>query len=914
MGAIQKRKQAAVAALADDIENLDPAGIEYVGHCLIQVIEGVSLIHRGLNRDGKPVGYTVDTFSADRTLVGEYSTESGYFEPPFTKICNDCQHTKRQAPQVQQLYLISNQACRNTDWSEVRDAAFNALGGGVKFEIYDRDRLASDIYDQVIIKNNLVEYFADFLPSLWKAWTENAISHAVPDLPPDYVDDEERTRALNEALRTNQIVAINGISGSGKSYSATAYAQINQAAFRNVIWVSGKDIEGLQSLQAVTVARLGVSINLSSHLCTAACLLLVDDWKGDAATLKGLLPSKLHEETQVLVTCISKPSSDVFSIELPPLSRESADKLLRVESGICPSEEQANEICKRVGFHPLTLAIIRDTIRELGIQWQTIINDLSNIPNYEGPNQETIIQRILLNHSAGIANDLRALRWLNAPSFDAELALSLLGPSGVSKLIRRSLLKKSAGGMCHIHDLVFACLRHFNAGEISESEVEARFKGFLIGSWETGSYHFHRTLQIHSDKIECWVDLANPTPSAESYFFQLSERISKPIPFLEKLRKSPLASFDNNREARLSVIESIEQRYWNESDEGEKKLILSEGIDNFNEAISKTAQPLTKSDLFHHRGKLRFWNGDRDAAISDFEEVLGSDSKAFHAHLQLARIKESKREAGCAVHVATILDAFADDQEDVAITIVLGAFSELSKKPYQQIRDQYLGAQRDLLGEAIKLAAAEGFSQPYRALGQIGRLVSYHYPQRVIEMAEIVTFPPAADAKQSECFDIAELIKNIGKAHSEAGSQTSVCETWFEQALAYYERTPSPTEYHLTMKADCLIRLELFQDALDVLNGCRSAGNSAHWWHRRALALFGLDKNDDALASICEALSTNTDDRYLSAFLQIKARIEGRLGNPNAVDTLSRAVTECSNDKFRAALQAELESLRVTFP
>lgn len=914
MGVIQKRKQSAVADLADDIENLDAAGIEYVGHCLVQVIEGESLIHRGLNRDGKPVGYTVDTFSADRTLVGEYSTESGYFESPFTKLCSDCLHAISQASQLRMIYLISNQACRNTDWAKVRDAAFNALGDGVKFEIYDRDRLAVEIYERAIEENNLVEYFGDFLPSLFKAWTENAISHAAPDLPSDYLDDQARTAALNDALCISKIVAISGISGSGKSYEATAYAKNNYAAFRNVFWISGKDIEGLQSLQAVTVARLGMSINLSSHLCTAACLLVVDDWKGDAALLKRLLPPKLHNESKVLITCISKPSGDVLSIELPPLSRESANKLLRVESGISPSEEQANTICTRVGFHPLTLAIIRDTVRELGLQWQTIINDLSNIPNYEGPNQETILQRILLNHSAEIANDLRALRWLNSVSFDLEMALTVFGPNGILKLIRRSLLKKSAGGMCHIHDLVFACLQHFSAGDISDSEVEAKFKSYLIASCETGSYHFHRTLQIHSDKIERWVDLGKPTPSAEAYFFQLSERISKPIDFLEKLRNWPLISLDDNREARLSVTESIEHRYWNESDESVKKLILSEGIHNYNEAISKTAQPLTKSDLFHHRGKLFFWIGDWDAAISDFEEVLRSDSKAFHAHLQLARIKESKRDAGCTVHVTTILDAFANDQEDVAITIVLAAFSELSKKPYQQIRDQYLASQRDLLGEAIRLAAAEGFSQPYRALGQIGRLVSYHYPQRVIEMSEIVTFPPAANAKQSECFDIAELIKHIGKAYSESGSQALVYETWFEQAVAYYERTPSPNEYHLTMKADCLIRLERFPEALDVLNGCKSASNSTHWWHRRAQALSGLNKYTDALASINEALSANTNDRFLSVFLQVKARIEESIGNRNAVDTLFRAVTECGDNKFRAALQSELESLRIKFP
>lgn len=51
-----------------------------------------------------------------------------------------------------------------------------------------------------------------------------------------------------------------------------------------------------------------------------------------------------------------------------------------------------------------------------------------------------------------------------------------------------------------------------------------------------------------------------------------------------------------------------------------------------------------------------------------------------------------------------------------------------------------------------------------------------------------------------------------------------------------------------------------------------------------------------------------------SILAQYRATSQTERETLSAEDTLSRAVTECSDDKFRAALQAELESLRIKFP
>jgi len=913
MGNRQKLRQAAVNQIEQDLMNIGSADLEFVGHSMIKLLEDRDLIHRGLNRDAKPVGYTVDTFSDDRMIVGEYSTEADYFEEPYGKITRDSKHAKDHAPKCKKVYLISSQGVGNSDWKEIESVAKKVLPAGADAVIYDGRRLSEAIYDQVIQKNNLVEYFADFLPSLLKVWTENAISHAVPETPFDYVADAARTKAITELLAKHPVVAVHGISGTGKSYAAIDYSSKHEGSFRNIMWVSGRELEGIGNLAAVKIARMGVDINLASKLSASACLLVVDDWRGDAADVSKLLPSTVHPGTRVLVTCIDKPSGAMVSLELPTFSKPAAEKILHLGLNEKPSDQQSAEICRRVGYHPLTLAIIRDAVREGGVSWEVIINDLPNIPNYEDANHETILQRILLNHSVGASDELKTLRLLGAVVLDAKLALSVLGVAGLPKLLRRSLLRKDARGICRMHDLVHTCLRHFDGGNISENEVAARLKQFFAANWETGSYHFHRSLQIHAATIQSWVNLEAPEPSLESYLFLLAESISKPTQLLEALRGRAIEAFPNQREACLSIVEAIEMRYQNEMVEAEKERILDEGINNITTGVAKATDPRLTTDLLHHRGKLFLWRKKADEAVKDFSAVLARDPQYFQSHLQMARLKAQTQDPSCSEHVESILSAFAAEQESVSITLALAAFTELEKRANQNLREKWLVADPSRFSEAISLAVAEGFSQPYRTLGRLSRYIFYPHPQVLLTLAELVSFPPPAAAKDRECFEIAECMKSVGKACLDERGDDWGHKQWCERALEFYQKTANPNEFQSTMQAECLIRLKRFDEALSCLDSIANVSNQAHWWHRRAQALLGLGKEEDALVAINRTLGANQDERYLSAFLQVKAQIEAALGLATAVTTLEEAVSKVNNEKFKAALEAELTDLRKRF-
>lgn len=891
--------------------------MEYICDRLVEILEDESMIHRGLNTEGKPVGYTIDSFSADRTVIAEYSTEAGYFEDPFEKPIRDCHHALAQAPNCKKVYLFSNRLCPPSVWQAVVPAVRQALGQhSVREYIYDSCRIAEDLYDRVIRENNLVEFFLDHLPSLGKVWAEHLVSHATPTLTRDYVRDSDRAAIVAEAIAKHPRVAIHGISGTGKTLAMVEYAAASIKLYSNIIWIGGDDLAAAANAKVVRVQRLGVEFNLEFQLKSAPCLLVIDDWRLDASLLASKLPNDLHPETKIALTCIQSPGKSFEEIagftalQLPPLALSSAHAILSHRLLTQPTEEQSATIIERTGAHPLCLAVIRDTVAEYNFSWSQITDDLDKLPELEGRGHQTILQRILLNHCEGIEAELCMLRWMNYRSIDVTVAMEILRTPGFAKVIKRSIVQVDSRGMCRMHDLMFECIRHYGGDNLSDESARQRLVAFFEKNWEQDSFHFRRALQMHADFIAASVDQDAPKPGLFEYLLLLAESLPASEGFIDKLRQYPISTVSRNRAAVLSIIEAIERAGRDASPERRQKL-ADKGIENISGGITLATESRIRSDLFHHRGKLYRGRKEFEKALEDFAKALQETPDAHHVHLQIARMKAKRREDS-AGHIHKILSVFADDTLAVSMTTALAAFSELANDANASIRDEWLKERLSVLAAAISLATVEGFSQPYRTLGQLSRFLWYEKPESLISMAQTVTFPEAKDSQKWERFEIAECLKNVGKAHAEVNDSAAE-RSWIERSLEYYE--DDNNEYHQVMKAEALIRLGRSEDALAALDACGQVSNGPLWWYRRSQALLIDNRPQEALKAAEVAINNDKlNARYASAYLQAKARAEAALNSPTSLATLKEAVAKADGTKFRIALEAEFQRVSRRFP
>ena len=64
-------KQIIVNKLIDEIENLSATNLELIGNIFLENITGKIFQHHGTNRNGRPVGHTVDSLSTDSVYIAD---------------------------------------------------------------------------------------------------------------------------------------------------------------------------------------------------------------------------------------------------------------------------------------------------------------------------------------------------------------------------------------------------------------------------------------------------------------------------------------------------------------------------------------------------------------------------------------------------------------------------------------------------------------------------------------------------------------------------------------------------------------------------------------------------------------------------------------------------------------------------
>lgn len=95
-----------VERLVQEIERLNNVEFERLGYILADILSGKRLHHRGLTPNGQPRGYTVDSYSDDGSIVGEYSIDKDYFSN-LKKPEKDIRHVLNEFPQVKNIYLLA---------------------------------------------------------------------------------------------------------------------------------------------------------------------------------------------------------------------------------------------------------------------------------------------------------------------------------------------------------------------------------------------------------------------------------------------------------------------------------------------------------------------------------------------------------------------------------------------------------------------------------------------------------------------------------------------------------------------------------------------------------------------------------------------------------------------------------------
>jgi len=917
-------RKTAIKKIIPNLESLNASEFEHVCHKLVCIIENQQLIHRGLNTEGKPVGYTVDTFNSHRDIVAEYGTESGYFDEPFSKISSDTKHACTHASDLSKIYLFSNQKCPNSKWEEVvrkvKDTIRNELGPEraekIIKEIYDSERIANEVYEIILKRSALYEQFSEFIPSLEIIWQDFQFAYNIPPLPHDYVSSLKHESALQSLIETDDIVIISGISGIGKSYIAINYVNRNKTRYDNIVWLYGDDIPESGSFTSLSAKRLGISFNLSNKFNSTKSLLIIDSWEKNLSLVDFQEFQKgFSIGGKIIVTSQKTPSSDFKTLVLKNTEHDIANSILTFGMQTQDVDENAVEtIIKNSGGHPLLMALIRGVIQDGDAEWSELSSDASVWLQIEDNREKTILDRLLSEHNKNIKTELDILSWLKIKDIDSALAKHMFGIAGLRKLKRRSLLQDQSHGMLKLHDLTFLCVQSLNKDE--DGKIIDKFLKFFEERIEIADFHFQRSLHICKSKIKCLANSVPTQPDLIHYLYFLLEINEIDTEVLNKIAESNLADHINSKISINAIIEAREKILFKSRSQGSDENQYDQTtISEINSILETTnLDDNVAHILLHHQGKCYRRVSNHKMSVVAFEAALKYDSNANHTRLQIARFYQRENPAKSAYHLDRIIKNYINDPKSVATTVLLASIIEIFR-----LRDGYgtflkkIDNLKKLIIEIVGQAQAEGFSQPYEVVASLGRNIYYTDPEFVLDLYNSTNIHDIdISDKNVKHFDVAECIKNVGKASAQINHPRFNPSELYKLAMKYYSKVNTDNHFRLTMMAEGALLAQQPEISIKHLKKIPMEKWNCHIHHRMAQALEAKGDLDNALFEIEKSISTCKDQKYLSAFYDRKAEILNKLGdNTRALKNWKKAVDYCDHDKFKNEILKKIEGKNV---
>lgn len=925
--------------LSQEIEGLDSSRFEKLCYILTDALSGKKLIHKGTDSRGQPRRSTVDSYSDDGMIVGEYSVDKNYFSD-LSKPRGDIDHALREHPQVNKIYLLAGVRIRPSEGKNMA-ALCHEMQARFQGNIfwYDVEEISRYILEDLLLKTEIVCRLSKFLPSLNSIYLSSPNTVVLPKLPPNYQTAPETIEKAYNLLTSRRVLLLTGISGIGKSALAVKLAgklledeELDTAYFID----SAIQIKSCRDLSAADCELGGQKINLLGTLRTRRSLVILDDLRHDMDQILEQLQQDVGDSSYVIVTSqISSGYASQAEIEYHVPFLENEALMGAVVNWKLPKEkrcspEQIHLIAEKAKGYPLILNCIRTSILYGNLDPDDLENFLADIAEAEVEGEKKLMFRLLNGHLDAVGRGLWSIRWLESQYISEPLLEKIASKADVASLRKRSLIQ-STTGVIKIHDVIYQCMRELSMGDVTERQYEQcrqRFYQFFKRERDTKSADYFKALHLHEKKI---ATLARECQEpGEEWYFYLHSLSSDSADMLPAFMEERLATWPDGMPSKYvvgAILEYIDYRLRRmDYKDPVRQNYIRASIDMLYSALPQLESSKdVYQNVVHHIGKLLVMAEDQNNAMRCFQHIIESAADRHETRLQIARIYKRTNRADLALpEYRRLLDTYLNGS-NISMSVVLAAYEDMcSMKMEKAVEKYYLLDQFLMLQKAVASMAVESFDQPYKVLSKIMKFYTYDYPEKAVQLMHSVPIPSTITIRQDNCFAVAQMYKERGKAimwaKDEEISDLGQDQFYFAAAEEFYCAMPPrmlSQEYGNTQRAENLLLLGRFQEAESVLKQLdeKKSSTSPFWQYRMGQALAHGDEESLSQAetyfqrAIDLEQARDKNSKFLAAFFHEKANVLIQLGDSSVKDCFEQALTHCGDgkEKFRQQLQKELE-------
>lgn len=892
-----------ISTLIDEIGLLTGGRFEQFGYRIMEVVYPARWVERGTTVEGAPRGYTVDTSAGGASLVAEMSSEANYFQGDLEKPRGDLSHAIQLHHNVTRIWLLSSReaAAGETTKCANLEAEFKQTHSSLTdVEILDSRAIAKLIFEN-LDSERFVESLTCFLPSIGRLSDENAISHQVPKYS-NYQPRPYDEATIIAKLTDKPCIVVGGISGIGKSALVAQVADRLRSDFDAIIWCDASDLTNVVDLSNIDILRTGIRHNIAGFLRRHKCILILDDSVFSVSDI-----SKIDcGESKVIITCQS--TSDPNALIVEDLDEDSALKLIEADMlEPCPVDV-FQRVFLNVGGFPLLLGALNRVALEEG--WEAVKDCCSDVvSSIEDERHQKVCQRILIRHRDALASEFEFVKWCGGSRFVAELADVCVSSRAIRNLQKRAFLSATGVGGIRVHDVVYKSIcAVIDVPTYSESTFTDRLDDLIRQECDNENSLLRRIVNSHSKLLKRLLS-SDPRPSFV-YAVALARTGDTPLALLGDpvVTATQIATYNNWDGKTLeirAVIESVEAIYTittTHNGRDEAKLSLERNIEALKILVTcPTANGNMLRDLKHHYAKMLIRLDKLSEAESEFRLLLDEHPAFAAGRLQLCRILEKTRRKQEALdECKKIITQRNTAQESVSAAVLL----EILRLIATLGNPDDLRSFEELIMSSLSETREYDIGLASRLIAAVAQKTWYTMPHLVTRMFESIDWSDATPTSDSERFDWAQ-------AHKAAAKVTDFTDPRRRKFLIIadetYKTIIAPSHYHLVNHAEVLVLLEMFEEAINLLDRVSNNKRDEFWWQRKAQALLGADILDAALEAINTGLGALRDVKYKAAFLHDRYRIRKSMSDSMSIEDLQEAVNALPvGDKYRNELESKL--------
>lgn len=909
-------KQRIIKNLMGEVSCLEASDLEKVGHYMLCIIEGQSLVHHGLNKDSRPSGYTVDTFSQDGCVVGEYSTVKDYFldyksddvAGSYKKIRKDIEHAYRHSAEggIKKIYLICSQE-EPPSFRQKFNQTDIFISNSDKIIVYDSREMAKVIYQQSIDNATYAEFYKQCFPNFSQELDNYEYYGKVPCKCENFQADLDIIKAIEQHYSDSKnLCVLHGMSGSGKTQMTIDYIHLKKSEFENYIWISGDDWKENTSLCAVERSRGGSPINVAGMFNTRKTILVID-------SIERVLNIEQFAELEegfsrgsiVLATSQNANPGCKYYLAMPVLSREVARKILGEELS---EEIEVNKIIEKCRCSPLILSTIRKMVEMEGVNRKELYEEILEAPEeIPGNDGKSIIAKLLNRLDDATFASLKKISNTGLAVFDLAFLRKFTKNLSCHKLQQLSiLLSTNTPGIVKVHDLICDVMRDEKNSEIVNviGEYIADIRGEMTPSVLRQIYLAYEVIKEYKSRERQidWLTYALLQVEREE-----KHTIANEI-YMGRFEK------DMSLAVVMCLIEAKEIFSYTIVSRDEREAFYKNCALEYEYAITLYDDVDRKSELLHHLGKALRRCREYEKAQEVFKSVLRIRPESYATYGQLITLgtfkQETLRETGNE-YIKKLLEKMLEDNSEVPLRVSLSVIARL--RSYREIAFEMANDVDKVskIAQIVSMAALEGLDQFFEAFVSFSTIFGYHYDDVCVVLAENIKdmmLVTPLNVEERQWVNACEALINVASMASK-GNKQDLCSALQEKSLIFADMLAEKkalTNYDIRAVAKAYTQCGYPKKALELI-GRIAVEKQDHWvLYRKAEAELCLE-DTNALNSALKAFELLLGDvrnlQRKSSYLELISKCyEGKGETAKAIGKLEEAILCCDDEKYKGEL------------